>query len=105
MAGLAGIVAGLAAVGAYVTAERQLTSSIDDTLISQANSAISRGPRGDHGRPDGDDHGGPGNGPQCPQFGDFQSILTAQLIENGQVVTCTSYDAITPTAEELAMAA
>lgn len=102
LAVLAGVIASLASLGAYLTASRQLDAAIDETLITRATAAVSR-PINDRGRP------GPGGNrfgqPRCPDTTDQQSLRAVQLLSDGRVVACTVGGAsITPTSAQLALA-
>ena len=51
LAALAGIIAALAAGGAYVTAARQLDRTIDETLLERASAAVNDTSRPGRGEP------------------------------------------------------
>lgn len=103
LAVLAGIVATLASAGAYITASRQLTRSIDETLITRARAAVAQEP-GPRNRPDPTSR--PGAAGACPGVADLRSLTAAQVLTpDGTVVSCVvGGAAIDPTANDLAIA-
>jgi len=80
---VAALVGAFAGVGAYVTTVRQLTSSVDESLVSRAATLV----RGDGG--DGDDRGPPGPFLHCPTVGSLQPAAAAQIITaDGRFLQC-----------------
>ena len=103
LAALAGAIAAASSAGAYVTASRQLERSVDDSLVSQALSTVERSLARGPGRP-----GLPGRQtgtPRCPEGADLRSVHSAQLIVDGDAVTCVDDADISINDTDLAIAA
>jgi two-component system sensor histidine kinase MprB len=83
LAGIAALVSAIGAVGAYLTTERQLEQSVDDSLLAGASAALVRRP-GPPGRP-----GGFGVAGGCPPPGALGPASAAQVVdEDGAVAAC-----------------
>ena len=78
LAALAGIIAALAAGGAYVTAARQLDRTIDETLLERASAAVNDTSRPGRGEPGNRQPFMPGRA-RCPDVNVLQTFTAAQL--------------------------
>lgn len=87
MALLAGIVAALASLSAYVTASDQLDSTLKESLVAQATAVASRGRQAADGR-GGRPSGSSNSDPQCPPAAELQNLTAVQLIVDGAVRPC-----------------
>lgn len=101
LAVLAGVISTLAAFGAFITTSQQLDRSIDDTLVTRAQAAVSRGAQAidRRGRPGSDKPplGAPTVGLTCPAIVQLQSIRTAQiLLLDGTTQICLNGGAAIP---------
>ena len=104
LAALAGIIAALAAGGAYVTAARQLDRTIDETLLERASAAVNDTSRPGRGEPGNRQPIMPGRA-RCPDVDALQTFTAAQLIDDGEVRQCIVGGAtIEPTERDLAIA-
>lgn len=89
VAAIVAAVSAAAAVGAYVSTERQLAATADDTLTATARE-VGNGPDGDtDGGPlDGDL---PGAGEGCPPAGLLEPAAAAQIVHpDGTITSCVS---------------
>lgn len=104
MALLAGVVAALASLGAYVTASDQLDSTVKESLVSQATAVANRGRQTADGR-GSRPTGSAGGAPQCPPPAELQNLTAVQLIVDGAVQPCVEGGVeIDVTAEDVALA-
>ena len=77
---VAALVGAFAGVGAYVTTVRQLSSSVDESLVTRAATLV---------RGDGDDRGPSGPFLRCPTVGALQPATAAQIITaDGRFAQC-----------------
>jgi two-component system sensor histidine kinase MprB len=90
LAVIAALVSTLAAVGAFVSTDNQLRTSIDESLVARTNDANNQPPT--HGPDHEPGDGSPGFGARpgnCPAAGNLQPASAAQLVyADGSVITC-----------------
>ena len=72
---VAALVGAFAGVGAYVTTVRQLSSSVDESLVTRAATLV---------RGDGDDRRPGGPFLRCPTVGALQPATAAQIIRRAR---------------------
>jgi two-component system sensor histidine kinase MprB len=90
LAVIAALVSTLAAVGAFVSTDNQLRTSVDESLVARTNDANTQPQPPGHEHEPGDGSPGFGTRPSnCPAAGSLQPASAAQLVAvDGSVITC-----------------